>query len=132
MVPVLCNLLFCNKVAAESGRYNLEGIFYRIHALGYPCRHRCFVVAGWCGDSGSHSFTLKFLTPDRGRVVFETPLHLFSLSVATPYFNSVVEVLLTFEQEGAHWFEIILNGHSGGFFPIHVETLPHGALQRPV
>lgn len=132
MDPVLCNLLFCNKVAAESGKYNLEEIFYRIHPLGYPCRHRCFVVVGWCGDSGSHSFTLRFLTPDRGRVVFETPSHPFTLTGSAPYFNGVVEVELALEQEGAYWFEIILNGRSGGFFPIYVETLRHGAMQRPV
>jgi hypothetical protein len=122
--PALCNFLLCNKVATEGGKYNLEGIFYRLHALGYPCRHRCFVVVGWCGDGGSHFFTLRFLAPDRSKVLFETPPHPFILSGAAPYFNGVIEVELTLACEGTHWFEVMLNNRSCGFFPLFVETLP--------
>lgn len=131
MGPALCNLLFCNNVQAERGKYNLEGIFFRIHALGYPCRHRCFVVVGWCGDSGSHSFMLRFLTPDKSRAIFETPPHPFTLSRQMPYFNGVVEVALTVENEGAYWIEVLLDGQCAGFFPVLVETLAAGAIQGP-
>lgn len=126
MDPVLCNFLLCSKVTVESGKYNLEGIFYRLHALGYPCRHRCFVVVGWCGDGGSHSFSIRVHTPDKSRVIFQIPIHPFSITAANPYYNSVVEVELTLECEGVYWFEVLLDNRPGGAFPFFVETLEPG------
>ncbi len=131
MPPVLCNFLFCNKVEAGEGKYNLEGIFYRVHAAGYPCRHRCCVVVGWCGDGGIHSFGLRFLTPDKRRALFEVPSYPFRLTPSYPYFNGVVEVVLPLDGEGVYWFEVTLNGEPCGFFPIHAETLPGGSLHPP-
>ncbi|MCL6478946.1 MAG: hypothetical protein K6T65_11095 [Peptococcaceae bacterium] len=132
MRPVLCNLIFCHGIKSVKGKYNLEGIFYRIHAAVYPCWYRCYVVVGWCGDCGSHNFGLRFLPPDRSSVLFATPPHPFTLSVTAPYFNGMIEAVLPLGGEGVYWFEVILNGESLDFFPIHVETVPAGALHRPV
>lgn len=77
--------------------------------MGYPCRHRCYVVVGWCGESGSHTFGLRFLPPDRDRVLLEIPSYPFRLSGSSPYFNSVIAAELPLEREGVYWFEVILN-----------------------
>lgn len=131
MRPLLCNLLFCNRIESGRGKYNLEGIFYRVHAAGYPCWHRCHVVVGWCGDSGSHSFGLRFLTPDRNRVLFEIPAYPFRLTKTAPYFNGVIEVALPLHCEGVYWFEVTINAESLGFFPLHVETVTGGSAHPP-
>lgn len=132
MRPLLCNLLFCNKLESAGGKYNLEGIFYRVHAAGYPCCHRCHVVVGWCGDGGSHSFGLRFLPPDRGRVLFEIPAYPFRLTETVPYFNGVIDVALPLHCEGVYWFEVAINGETLGFFPLHVETVTGGPVRPPV
>lgn len=129
MRPVLCNMIFCDKITAGRGKYNLEGIFYRIHALGYPCSHKCFVVVGWYGGSGSHNFRLGFINPDRSRALFEIPPCNFRLSASAPYFNAVIEVILPLECEGVHWFDIDLNGEHIGSFPVHIVTVPAGPQQ---
>ncbi|MCL6611526.1 MAG: hypothetical protein K6T66_08305 [Peptococcaceae bacterium] len=128
MRPLLCNLLFCNKIESGEGKFNLEGIFYRVHAAGYPCRHRCCVVVGWCGDGGNHSFGLRFLPPDRGRPLFEIPSYPFRLTPEAPYFNGVIEVDLPLDREGTYWFEVSLNGQLQGFFPLHVKTASRTGL----
>lgn len=131
MRPVLCNLLFCDKITAGRGKFNLEGIFYRVHAEGYPCRHRCYVVVGWCGESGSYTFGMRFLTPDRKECLFEIPQYHFKLSQSSPYYNGVIEVYLPLGREGVYWFEVYLNGESAAFFPLHVETVQAGGMYPP-
>jgi hypothetical protein len=124
MQPVLCNFLLCNNIRAESGKFNIEGVFYRVHAAAYPCRYRCLVVAGWYGEGGNYTFGLRFLPPDKSRHLFEIPPYPFSLSAASPYFNGVVEVQLPFDCEGVYWFEVTLDGRTAGFFPVHAAMTP--------
>lgn len=122
--PLLCNLLFCENVIAEKGKFNLIGVFYRIHAIRYPCTHRCFVVVGWCGQRGSHSFVMRLTTPDRSRILLETAPHPFNLSPSAPYFNGIVEVVIPLECGGVHWFDILVDGDFLESFPLHVITVP--------
>lgn len=123
MQPVHCNLLFCDRIIPVKGKYNLEGVFYRVHALKFPCRHKCFILVGWYGVSGSHTFGLRFLPPDRSGTLFEIMSQPFRLSESRPYYNAVIEAALPLNSEGAYWFEVLLNQKSLGFFPIHVELL---------
>lgn len=124
MRPVLCNMIFCDRITAGKGKYNLEGVFFRIHAMSYPCSHKCFVVVGWYGDSGSHSFSLSFLDPGRSRTLFEVQPHPFRLSASAPYFNAVIEVVLPLTGQGSYWFDVYLNGDFIESFPIHIITVP--------
>lgn len=123
-MPVLCVFLMCDDVRVVSGKYSLEGIFYRIHAPVFPCVYDCYVVLGWYGEGGVHSFRLKFLASREERVLLELPDCTFFLSPEQPYYNALMQVRLPLEEEGVYRFEVILNNCPAGSFPVFVEAVP--------
>lgn len=125
MGAMLCSFILCENVRQDQGKYNLLGVFFRIHALGYPTRKRCFVMLGWYGDEGRHFWGLRFLNPDRTQVLREITSYPFTLTPHRPYSNGIVEAELLLDGEGTYWFEVLLDGETRGFFPVFVETVQH-------
>lgn len=125
MGAALCSFVLCESVQQDQGKYSLLGVFYRIHALGYPTKKRCYVMLGWYGDEGRHFWGLKFLNHDRSRVLQEITSYPFNLTPDRPYSNGIVEADLNLEGEGTYWFEILLDGETRGLFPVFVETVQH-------
>lgn len=114
--------LLCNDVRAEeAGQYSLVRVFYRVHPVVYPCHFNCYLVVGWYGDPGHHSFGIRFLDPDRHLVLWEMPPQPFSLSSAQPYANMILRLEgLPLHREGRHWFQILLDDVLCGEFPMEV------------
>lgn len=123
MSATLCSFILCDNIIQDQGKFNIMGVFFRIHVLTYPSRKRCFVVLGWYGDEGKHYFGLKFHNPDRSRILLEMSSYPFELASRHPYSNGIIQVDLPFEKEGIYWFEVLLDGESRGFFPVFVETV---------
>jgi len=125
--PELCTFLLCDQVRVVRGKYNFEGIFFRLKALTYPCFHKCHLMVGWYGDEGDHVMDVKFLSPDGNKLLLRLPFHTFRLTGEKPYSNTVVRAELPLGGPGRYWFEILLDGKSRGYFPLFVETVPGGA-----
>lgn len=130
MGAMLCSFVLCENVQQDRGKYSLLGIFFRVHALGYPTKKRCYIMLGWYGDEGRHFWGLKFLSPDRSRVLHEITSYPFNLTRERPYSNGVVEAELLLEEEGIYWFEVTMDGEVRGHFPLFVETVQR-ATHRP-
>ena len=91
--------------------------------MSYPASKRCYVILGWYGEEGKHYFGLKFLSPDRSRLLLEMSSYPFSLDSRRPYSNGIIQVELPIEKEGTYWFEVLLDGEPRGQFPVFVETV---------
>ncbi|MBC7106500.1 MAG: hypothetical protein H5T97_11205, partial [Firmicutes bacterium] len=106
--------------AEEAGQYSLVRVFYRVHPRTYPCTFGCYLVVGWYGDSGRHSFGLRFLDPNR-LVLWEMPPRPLVLGPEIPYANLIVRLQgLTLHREGRHWFQVLLDGTVHAEFPMDV------------
>ncbi|MFZ5590702.1 MAG: DUF6941 family protein [Bacillota bacterium] len=129
MQPGLCLFLLCDHVALNHGKYNLQGVFYRVHAKSYPCRHACYVVLGWYGRQGQHLFTLRFWAPDQQHLLLEIKSYPFHFTDDRPYVYFPVRAELPLFGDGTYWFEVLLNDQQQGLFPLLVQTmLPGGSL----
>ena len=120
--PRLYCFLMCNEVRAEeAGQYSLVRVFYRVHPRTYPCYFSCYLVVGWYGESGPHTFGLRFLDPDRHLVLWEMPSQPFLLGPDLPYANVIVRLEgLALHREGRHWFQVLLDGAPCAEFPMEV------------
>ena len=91
--------------------------------MTYPSMHNCYLVVGWYGEEGQHSFRVRFYDPDGMTMILDVPGHSFVLSPDLPYFNAIVRASLPLEREGVHWVEVLLNDSSCGRYPLHVVTV---------
>jgi len=128
MQPQLCCFVMCDNITQEGGKYSLVGVFYRIHPVTFPCLHNCYLVVGWYGESGRHSFEMTFIDPGGKELQRMSPFS-FSSTPERPYYNAVIEAALPLSGEGIYWFEVDLNGTTLGRFPVHVHLVRPAAHQ---
>lgn len=129
MQPQLYCFIMCDEVRrAAGGKYSLVGVFYRVHAVSFPCLHSCHLVIGWYGKEGRHDFEINFSGPG-GEELQKMPPYGFSLSPERPYSNVIIKAVLPLVKEGTYWFEVLLNGSMCGRFPLHVDFTASGYAQ---
>lgn len=122
--PVLSCFILCDRVLGDGGKFNIIGVFYRIHAAGFSVVHRCSVIVGWFGSEGYYDFGLKFLNPAKTRVLLEVPFYPYLLTTDKPYHNAVLLAKLPIMEEGVHWFEVYRGGRKMAEFPLYVLVMP--------
>lgn len=123
MIPDLQSSILCDDVRQErNGKFILIGLFDAIAAHSLPVRYpRLFMVTRWCSGQGEFTQRTRILTPDQSTVLLEgknIPVRLAS-SEATAT-NVEVFVNVSFEAEGTHWIEILLDGDLKLRYPLRV------------
>ena len=126
MMPDLQSSILCDDVRQErNGKFILIGLFDAIGAPAFPMRYpRLFMVTRWCSGEGEFHQRTRILKPDQSSVLVEgkdIPVRLDSSeSTAT---NVEVFLNVTFEQDGTHWIEILLDGDLKIRYPMRVNKV---------
>lgn len=132
MIPDLQSSILCDDVRQErNGKFILIGLFDAIGAHQFPLRYpRLFMVNRWCSGEGEFTQVTRILKPDQTSPVAQgkdIPVHLVSPEATAT--NVEVFVNVTFEQEGTHWIEVILDGDLKIRYPLRVNRIQ--AAQPP-
>lgn len=126
LIPDLQSSILCDDVRQErNGKFILIGLFDAIAAQSMPVRYpRLFMVTRWCSGEGQFKQRTRILKPDQNAVLVEgKPI---PVSLPNPEATATnVEVFLnvSFEQEGAHWIEILLDDDLKIRYPLRVNRI---------
>jgi hypothetical protein len=123
MIPDLQSSILCDDVRQErNGKFILIGLFDAIAAQNMPVRYpRLFMVTRWCSGEGEFHQRTRILKPDQttdlvvGKVI---PVKLPSPEATAT--NVEVFVNVSFEEEGTHWVEILLDNDLKVRYPLRV------------
>ena len=134
MIPDLQSSILCDDVRQErNGKFMLIGLFDAIASQSLPVRYpRLFMVTRWCSGQGNFQQQTRILKPDLSTPLVEgkiIPVRLQS-SEATAT-NVEVFVNVAFEEVGAHWVEILLNGDLKVRYPLRVSKVTPGGANAP-
>jgi len=130
MIPDLQSSLLCDDVRQErNGKFILIGIFDGLAVPQLPARvPRICVVHRWCCGQGAFVQHTRLVAPDGRTVVVEgkdVQIHLPEgnhTATSIEFFMNV-----PFEQPGAYWIEVLLEGQLRLRYPLivrHVEAPP--------
>ncbi len=134
MSPDLQSSILCDDVRQErNGKFMLIGLFDAIAAQQFPINYpRLFMVSRWCSGQGTFEQHTRILKPDQTSLLVEGKK--IPVRLKTPEATATnVEVFMnvSFEQEGTHWIEILLDGDLKLRYPLRVSRLqqrnPQGA-----
>jgi len=123
MIPDLQSSVMCDDVRQEmNGKFMLIGLFDIItakqFALMFP---RICVVTRGCGGEGAFQQKTRLLKPDQTTVLVQgqsIPVRLQNAEATAT--NVEVFINTGFEQPGAYWVEILLDGDLKLRYPLRV------------
>lgn len=135
MIPDLQSSVICDDVRQErNGKFMLIGLFDAIGAPELPLRYpRLFAVTRWCSGEGRFIQHTRILKPDQSSVLIEgkdIPVTLDNPESSAT--NVEVFVNVSFEQEGTHWIEVLLDGDIKIRYPLRVGRVHPPTGQPPV
>jgi desulfoferrodoxin (superoxide reductase-like protein) len=126
MIPDLQSSILCDDVRQErNGKFILIGLFDAIAAQRFPVRYpRLFMVTRWCSGQGDFTQRTRILEPDQSTVLLEgkhIPVRLTSAEATAT--NVEVFVNVSFEKEGTHWIEVLLDEDLKLRYPLRVNKV---------
>lgn len=126
MIPDLQSCLICDDVRQErNGKFILIGLFDAIGAPTFPLVYpRIFMVTRWCSGEGSFVQKTRVIAPDDVTTTIEGKDITFNLPGPEATVTNVeVFINKSFQMEGAHWVEILLDGDIKLRFPLRVQRI---------
>lgn len=126
MIPDLQSSILCDDVRQErNGKFILIGLFDAIGAQQFPIRYpRLFMVNRWCSGQGAFQQRTRILKPNQADTLVEgkdIPVQLQTPEATAT--NVEVFVNVTFEEEGTHWIEVLLDGDLKLRYPLRVNRV---------
>jgi len=123
MLPDLQSSILCDDVRQErNGKFILIGLFDAIAAQRLPVKYpRLFMVTRWCSGEGEFQQRTRILKPDMSSVLVEgknIPVRLPSAEATAT--NVEVFMNVSFEEEGTHWIEVLLDNDLKIRYPLRV------------
>lgn len=137
MIPDLQSSILCDDVRQErNGKFILIGLFDSIASPQFPLVYpRLFMVTRWCSGEGQFKQRTRILKPDQNTVLVEgkdIPVRLPSAEATATNVEAFMNV--AFEQEGAYWIEILLDGDLKIRYPLRVNKIqipPQSGVGEP-
>jgi hypothetical protein len=126
MIPDLQSSILCDDVRQErNGKFILIGLFDSIASPQFPLVYpRLFMVTRWCSGEGTFKQRTRILKPDQNTVLVEgkdIPIRLPSSEATATNVEAFMNV--QFEQDGAYWIEILLDGDLKIRYPLRVNRI---------
>ena len=137
MIPDLQSSILCDDVRQErNGKFILIGLFDSIASPQFPLVYpRLFMVTRWCSGEGQFKQRTRILKPDQNTVLAEGKDILVRLPSPEATATNVEAFLnVQFEQDGAYWIEILLDGDLKIRYPLRVNKIqipPQSGVGNP-
>ena len=137
MIPDLQSSILCDDVRQErNGKFILIGLFDSIASPQFPLVYpRLFMVTRWCSGEGQFKQRTRILKPDQNTVLVEGKDILVRLPSPEATATNVEAFMnVQFEQDGAYWIEILLDGDLKIRYPLRVNKIqipPQSGVGEP-